>query len=475
MVEPLAKKRKTEKRKWFAPDEVFLKVWGETIVPETNRRQQEVQDSLTHRKAVPVVEFDVGEDERDEEYTPEGERELLEDEAVLYAEWVANTLVAGHALLPVIQTADGEHANVAAWKNKRFGEQLQKANQRLLKFAAGASMSQQPMDLSYGFMTLRGAYKGERLKKALRRPAPVWLERALAATDTAGGMAASSRRTFSDAFHGAHYLLPFAFAPEIIGRGFENIYPALSVNGLMMQWPGWSELSERVATDFLACVPEIITAYTLHDMPDELELESILADVDMPPWMRDLKQQHQAPVNHGRAMLFNTDRVNIERDHITAMAELQSRRDTANSLSMRELAKNTADEARRVKNDVAEEAKRVKKAAVEEAKRVKGVAAQEAKRVKKAAVEEAKRVKNAVIAEPKGGKRKRKLSSSQASEIEAPACSNSIFCSARYSPDTLSVPWICCGAAGCSVQVCGEPACVAALTAHRSRHSTTQS
>ena len=392
MVEPLAKKRKTEKRKWFAPDEVFLKVWGETIVPETNRRQQEVQDSLTHRKAVPVVEFDVGEDERDEEYTPEGERELLEDEAVLYAEWVANTLVAGHALLPVIQTADGEHANVAAWKNKRFGEQLQKANQRLLKFAAGASMSQQPMDLSYGFMTLRGAFKGERFKKALRRPAPVWLERALAATDTAGGMAASSRRTFSDAFHGAHYLLPFAFAPEIIGRGFENIYPALSVNGLMMQWPGWSELSERVATDFLACVPEIITAYTLHDMPD-----------------------------------------------------------------------------------VAEEAKRVKKAAVEEAKRVKGVAAQEAKRVKKAAVEEAKRVKNAVIAEPKGGKRKRKLSSSQASEIEAPACSNSMFCSARYSPDTLSVPWICCGAAGCSVQVCGEPACVAALTAHRSRHSTTQS
>ena len=194
MVEPLAKKRKTEKRKWFAPDEVFLKVWGETIVPETNRRQQEVQDSLTHRKAVPVVEFDVGEDERDEEYTPEGERELLEDEAVLYAEWVANTLVAGHALLPVIQTADGEHANVAAWKNKRFGEQLQKANQRLLKFAAGASMSQQPMDLSYGFMTLRGAFKGERFKKALRRPAPVWLERALAATDTAGGMAASSRR-----------------------------------------------------------------------------------------------------------------------------------------------------------------------------------------------------------------------------------------------------------------------------------------
>ena len=46
MVEPLAKKRKTEKRKWFAPDEVFLKVWGETIVPETNRRQQGVQDSL---------------------------------------------------------------------------------------------------------------------------------------------------------------------------------------------------------------------------------------------------------------------------------------------------------------------------------------------------------------------------------------------------------------------------------------------
>ncbi len=144
-----------------------------------------------------------------------------------------------------------------------------------------------------GFTTLRQAFKWEHFKKARLCPPPV------SATDTVGDMEASSRRAFRDAFHATHYLLPFALTPNIVGRGFEHIYPVLSVPGLMSQWLGWSELSEKVASDFLACVPEIITAISGSLKPSWRALT-------WPPRVPDAKQQYQSPVNHGRAMLFKT-------------------------------------------------------------------------------------------------------------------------------------------------------------------------
>jgi hypothetical protein len=206
-----------------------------------------------------------------------------------------------------------------------------------------------------------------------------------------------------------------------------------------------------VASDFLACVPDIITAYSRHEMPDERELEAILAGVDMPPRVPDAKQQHQSPVNHGRAMLFDTDRVNIEREHITAEIELQARRDSSNSLAMRELAKNTAEEAKRVKTAAAAGAKQEKKAAADEKKQAKlAVTA-----AKKAEVAPKKAV---------GGVRKRKEAEMQVT------CSNTMGCRAVRDGNMAgnsADPWLACGVASCDAQFCGAELCGNVRAAHR--------